>query len=55
MQALLLLLVVVACALFAFYARINGLSDNAVAIGATVISAVTLGYFWRRQSSDDNG
>ena len=51
-QATLSLGIVLCCALFAYYARINGLSDAMIAFGATVISAVLLGYFWRRRNND---
>ncbi|MFM7396294.1 MAG: hypothetical protein ACKO42_04175 [Gammaproteobacteria bacterium] len=47
------LIVIFCCAGFAYFARKNGFSDAAVAIGATIISAVLLGYVWRRQSKDD--
>jgi len=51
-QAALSLGIVLCCAVFAYYAQINGLSDAMIAAGATVISAVLLGYFWRRRNND---
>lgn len=47
------LIVIVGCAVFAYYARISGLPDVLIALGATVISALVLGYVWRRQAKDD--
>lgn len=49
-QALLSLVLIVSAATYAYIAQINGFSDFALAAGATIISALVLGYFWRRQS-----
>jgi len=51
-QTLLSFGVILCCAMFAYYAQINGLTDEAIATGATVISAVLLGLFWRRSSKE---
>lgn len=49
-QGALSLALILCSAGFAYYARINGLPDGAVAVGATIISAVLLGLFWRQRS-----
>ncbi|MFM8586366.1 MAG: hypothetical protein ACKOBU_07960 [Gammaproteobacteria bacterium] len=49
-QALLSLVLILSSATYAYIAQINGFSDFALAVGATIISALVLGYFWRRQA-----
>lgn len=54
-QLLLSSVVVLCCAAFAYVAKINGLSDFAVACGTTVVGAVVLGVLWRRLPDDAGG
>jgi len=49
-QALLSLVLILSTATYAYIAQINGLSDFGLAAGVTIISALVLGFFWRRQS-----
>ena len=49
-QALLSLVLILSTATYAYIAQISGLSDFGLAAGVTIISALVLGFFWRRQS-----
>ncbi|MBM4192496.1 MAG: hypothetical protein FJ196_05520 [Gammaproteobacteria bacterium] len=49
-QTLLSLVLILSSATYAYIAQINGFSGFALAAGATIISALVLGYFWRRPS-----
>jgi len=49
-QALLSLVLILSAATYAYIAQINGFSDFGLAVGVTIISAIVLGVFWRRQS-----
>ncbi len=44
------LVLILSTATYAYIAQINGLSDFGLAAGVTIISALVLGFFWRRQS-----
>jgi hypothetical protein len=52
-QALRSVVLVVTCAAYAYVAQINGISDFGRAVGVMLISAIVLGYFWRRQSNGE--